>query len=353
MPRCTIVSFRFGLTDGVSVVSRNWAVVLRRLGFDVSWVAGAFESGWEAGDPTHLVAGLGIDDPMPPDVAALTGALAHADLVIVENLCSIPLNLPAARAVTGVLRGRPAILHHHDPPWQRQRFEHITELPPDDPAWLHVTVNDLTRREMADRGIEATTVYNGFDSDPPTGDRAGTRRRLGLDDDTLLVAHPVRAIRRKAISRAVGIAEALGGTYWLLGPAEDGYGPTLAGELAAATCPVIHAPVGTQGDIYAAADLIVFPSTWEGFGNPPVEAALYRRPVVVGNYPVATELRGLGFRWFTHDDLDTVASWLGGHDQARRDGLLDHNRDVAVRQLSLERMARRLESLLDGAGWLP
>jgi hypothetical protein len=26
---------------------------------------------------------------------------------------------------------------------------------------------------------------------------------------------------------------------------------------------------------------------------------------------------------------------------------------VAVRQLSLERMARRLESLLDGAGWLP
>jgi glycosyltransferase involved in cell wall biosynthesis len=167
------------------------------------------------------------------------------------------------------------------------------------------------------------------------------------------VAHPVRAIRRKAISRAVGIAEALGGTYWLLGPAEDGYGPTLAGELAAATCPVIHAPVGTQGDIYAAADLIVFPSTWEGFGNPPVEAALYRRPVVVGNYPVATELRGLGFRWFTHDDLDPVASWLGGHDQARRDGLLDHNRDVAVRQLSLERMARRLESLLDGAGWLP
>ena len=155
------------------------------------------------------------------------------------------------------------------------------------------------------------------------------------------------------MGRGGGMAEAGGGNDGRGGAGEDGDGAARDGEVAAAACPVIHAPVGTQGDIYAAADLIVFPSTWEGFGNPPVEAALYRRPVVVGNYPVATELRGLGFRWFTHDDLDPVASWLGGHDQARRDGLLDYNRGVAVRQLSLERMARRLESLLDGAGWLP
>ena len=33
------------------------------------------------------------------------------------------------------LRGRPALLHHHDPPWQRDRFAHVTELPVDDPAW--------------------------------------------------------------------------------------------------------------------------------------------------------------------------------------------------------------------------
>ena len=79
-------------------------------------------------------------------------------------------------------------------------------------------------------------------------------------------------------------------------------------------------------------------------GSPNVQVRAYR---------VTGRVQGVGFRWFTHDDLDPVASWLGGHDQARRDGLLDHNRDVAVRQLSLERMARRLESLLDGAGWLP
>jgi hypothetical protein len=87
----------------------------------------------------------------------LHAALADVDLVVVENLLSIPLNLPASRALAEVLRGRPAILHHHDPSWQRERFVHITELPPRDKAWRHVTINKLTQRQMAERGIEATT----------------------------------------------------------------------------------------------------------------------------------------------------------------------------------------------------
>jgi mannosylglucosylglycerate synthase len=340
MPVCALVSFRFGPTDGVSVVARNWRRALERLGYATILVAGE-------GDADILVPGLGIDHTEPPDPQALAAALADADLVVVENLLSIPLNLPASRAVAATLRGRPAILHHHDPPWQRERFAAITELPPDDPAWRHVTINRLTEAEMAARGIRATTIYNGFDVDPAPGDRATTRAALGVAEEALVLAHPVRAIARKQVPRAIAIAEELGGVYWLLGPAEEGYGATLEGILAGAQCPVRHQSAPTRADIYAAADLILFPSTWEGFGNPPVEAAIFRRPVIVGDYPVADELRGLGFRWFRPDELAEVRRFLAEPDEER----LDHDRALAVRHLSLEVMEARIADLLEDAGW--
>ncbi|HJO79975.1 MAG: glycosyltransferase family 4 protein [Acidimicrobiales bacterium] len=353
MPRCTIVSFRFGVTDGVSVVAQTWADALLGLGFEVTWVAGSFEPGWTGVGHARTLPGLEMGSKEPPDRAALANALGDADLVIVENLCSIPLNIPAASMVADLRRGLPTILHHHDPPWQRKRFEHVTELPPDDTAWRHVTINDLTCNEMAERGITATTIYNGFDKHLRVGDRHGTRRGLGISNDTILVAHPVRAIPRKAIELATALSEAIDGTYWLTGPAEDGFGPELASLLAAARCPVIHAQGRPAHDIYAAADLIAFPSTWEGFGNPPVEAALYRRPVVVGDYPVAVELRKMGFSWFSHDRPDEILSWLTDPDQARREEMLDTNRRLAVQNFSLEMVADGLETLLDEAGWLP
>ncbi len=362
MARCTIISFRFGPTDGVSVVARLWADALSVLGFDVDWVAGGVEPGWDDLRPVRIVNGIGIGEPGPPDARMLTEALEGADLVVVENLCTIPLNPLASHAVAGVLRGRPTILHHHDPPWQRARFAHITDLPPDDPAWRHVTINDLTRRQMADRGLAAVTIRNGFDPDPPPGDREATRHRLGLDSsaEDLLVVHPVRAIPRKAVDRAIALTESLSSpdhgdrsaTYWLPGPAEEGFGPELAGLLAAARCPVVRHPATSRADLYAAADVVAFPSIWEGFGNPPVEAALARRPAAVGPYPVADELRALGFRWFDSDEPGPLRTWLSAPADERVE-LLDHNQQVAVNELSTDRMTAGLKALLSKAGWLP
>ena len=68
MSRCSIISFRFGPTDGVSVVARNWADALHQMGFDVDWVAGGFEQGWHATGATTVVPGLGIDDIDRPTV---------------------------------------------------------------------------------------------------------------------------------------------------------------------------------------------------------------------------------------------------------------------------------------------
>jgi len=329
-------------------VARNWADALQSIGFKVSWVAGQFEPGWEDHRPSTVIPGLGIGES-GPDTKELKDALVDADLVVVENLCTIPLNIFAARSVSEVLRGRPTLLHHHDPPWQRKELSHITELPPDDPAWQHVTINNLTRRQMAHRGLRATTIYNGFDTNPAPGDRKKTRERLEVDDSTLLLLHPVRAIPRKRVDKALTIASNLKGTYWLSGPVENSYGPDLENLLSRAKCPILRTSIRNRSDLYAAADLVVFPSSWEGFGNPPVEASIHRRPVVVGNYPVANELRSLGFRWFSPEDLGETQFWLNNRDLA----LLDHNQKIASTQLSLQHMTARLETLIRSSGWLP
>ncbi len=342
MPTCALVSFRLGGTDGVSIVAEAWGHSLASLGFTVTTVAGE-------GPVDRLVPGLALGAEAPPAAPALAAALAGIDLVVVENLCTIPLNLPAARVTAQVLAGRPAILHHHDPPWQRERFAHITELPPDDPAWRHVCINRRTRTEMAERGIEAVTIYNGFATDPPPGDRDGTRSALGVGPDEPLLVHPVRAIERKNVPAALDLCAAVGGTYWLPGGAEEGYGPTLEALLASARCRVIHRAWTGRADLYAASDAVLFPSTWEGFGNPPVEAALHGRQAVVGHYPVADELRALGFEWLPADDPAPLASWLAVPDPA----VLDRNRAVATAHLSLETQTEALRALLDRAGWLP
>lgn len=340
MPTAALLSFRFSPTDGVSVVSRRWADVLGGLGFDVVTVA--------ATGADRLVDGIGLDTTTRPDADALRLALADADLVVVENLCTIPLNVPAALLTAEILRGRPAVMHHHDPPWHRARYHHVTELPVDDASWAHVSITDTAADELRARGIDSTVIYNGFEA-PDIGDRVGTRARLGVSPSELLVAHPVRAIERKNVPAALRLAEQLGGTYWLLGPAEEDYGPTLARVLAEATCRVIHEPSGQIDDIYAAADLVAYPSSWEGFGNPPIEAALRRRPVAVGDYPFAGELRRLGFGFFEPADVDGIRSFLDAPDAA----LLGSNEELAAALFSIERVEQGVRGLLDEQGWLP
>lgn len=339
---CAIVSFRLGLTDGVSVAAQGWQRVLDDLGWATVTVAGE-------GPVDRVVAGLALSAVEAPTRADVEAALADADVVLVENLLSIPMNLPASRVVGDVLRGRPAILHHHDPPWQRPHYAHVEELPPDDPSWRHVTINRLTADQFAERGMEAVVVYNGFDTRQPAGNRERTRQGLGVADDEVLVAHPVRAIPRKGVPTAVALTEALGGVYWLPGPAEDGYGDELSAVLSAARCRVLRRPVTDMADLYAACDLVAFPSTWEGFGNPPIEAAIHRRPVAVGPYPVAEELRGLGFRWLDAARPADVAEALA----AGPGSDLDHNHDLAEQHFSLSALRRGVADLLATAGWRP
>jgi glycosyltransferase involved in cell wall biosynthesis len=345
-PGAALISFRLGGSDGVSVEAQKWRSALEILGFDVRTVAGS-------GPVDHCLPGLAIDAPDPPTDGEIDDALRAADLVVVENLCSLPLNPPAAEGVARVLRSRRAVLHHHDLPWQRERFAGAPP-PPDHPGWVHVTINDLSRRQLADRGIAATVVRNAFDVDPPVGDRVRTRAALGITEHDRLLLQPTRALARKNVGGGLALAAGIGATYWLLGPAEDGYGPELDRLLAAAEIPVVHGhgPAGAGSDVadaYAACDAVALPSTWEGFGNPSVESAVHDRPLAIGPYPVARELRDFGFRWFAHDDPRPLARWL----EAPEAALLEHNHDVARTHFSLRDLPDRLARLLAGSGSTP
>ncbi|HEX7168947.1 MAG TPA: hypothetical protein VF230_18360 [Acidimicrobiales bacterium] len=314
----------------MSVEARKWAWALAQLGISVRWVAGA-------GDGLDVaVPGLAIGAQVPPTAREVADAVDGCDVVVVENLLSLPLNPAARDAVALALRGRPTVVRHHDLAWQRPQFGSAAPAPPVDRAWAHVTINELSRAELAARGVDAVTLYNRFRREEPTGAPLppGVHGRVALQ--------PTRAIARKNIPAAVRLAAGIGATYWLLGPAEDGYEGELARVLRAAPCPVVHrsAPVW---DAYAAAAVVAFPSTWEGFGNPTIESALARRPLAIGDYPVASELRAFGFRWFAADDVDAVRRFVDEPDEA----LLDHNEAVAQEHFSLDGLPAALQPVLE------
>jgi glycosyltransferase involved in cell wall biosynthesis len=280
------------------------------------------------------VNGLGWPVTGDPLVTDVRSAIDGADVVIVVNVLSLPLHVRAAEVVASALHGRRAVLLHLDLPWQRQAMAIPDPWPPTDDAWDHVVINDLSRKQLATRGVDARVIRNAIDVDEPRGERV-------VDADVRpLLLHPARAIARKDVPTAIRLAEQLGGTYWLTGPAEEGY--PVDDVLAGARCPVLRRPMPNIPDAYASCDAVLFPSRWEGFGQPVLEAAVHRRPIAVGDYPVADELRAFGFEWFPTDDAASLASFLADPD----DALHDTNEAVVRTHFSLERLRADIAGLL-------
>lgn len=362
--RFGFVSFRLGGPDGVSVETEKWRAALAILGHDTYRVAGAFGN-VAAGDVR--VPGLGYTGSAgvaAPGRAELEAALAPADVVVVENMFGLPLNVKASAVLADVLDNRGAIGHHHDLPWQRPALADLAAglaplFPPPLPHMAHVTINDLSRRELASRGIKARLIPNTFDPDPAPGHLADElRAKLGVAGrDATVALVPSRVIPRKNVSRAVAFCEALAAAgarpvvLLVTGPVEDGYSPEFARLCERTPVDIEHHPdwFGQSGtfsiaDAYGAADVVVFASDWEGFGNPVMESVAHSRPLVVSPYPVLSELESLGFA-FTHLDDDpaaAVSEYLSGRCDAR----VGPNREVLAAELSPARLVADLSGLV-------
>jgi glycosyltransferase involved in cell wall biosynthesis len=357
-----VVSYRLGGNDGVAVEARKWSWALRELGFDVRRVAGGFEGAPQPDDVT--IPGIAIDAPPPEAVGTLAAEIARAlegaEVVVVENICSLPLNAGAARAVVGALEGSAArvLFRHHDLPWQRRHLRALEqEFPPRRPGALHVTVNLRSRRELQARGYRAVhAVHNYFDLDPELGDRAATRAHWGFGDDEVIVFQPARAIERKNVPGGVRFSGRLAHMtgrdvrYWLSGPAEDGYGATLERVLARSEVPVTYGRPSTVANAYAACDVIAFPSTWEGFGNPVIESIAHRRPLAAFPYPVLAEILAAGVRCFSTETPENLVKFLADSDDAREQ-YYDVNLRRARLSFSLPELPGAIDQVFRVEGW--
>jgi glycosyltransferase involved in cell wall biosynthesis len=314
-------------------------------------VAGELDDGPRPGDAWIPFLAIDPVEGSRPEPGALAAALAGAELVVVENLCSLPINPDAASLAADVLEQHvgAVVFHHHDLPWQRAGLYSPPEIPPRREHSLHVTINDHSREELAHRGIDAITIRNAFDLDPRLGDRHTTRAAFGFAPDDVVLLQPTRAIPRKNIPGAIEFATEIAGLIdhrrvrlWITGPAEDGYDDVFARLIAESPIPVTVGRAESVSDAYAAADLVVFPSTWEGFGNPVIESISHRRPIAVGTYPVLEELRAFGVELLSIDDPTGAADWLRAPDP----GVLAANVERVRPHCSLPDLPKRLDRAL-------
>jgi glycosyltransferase involved in cell wall biosynthesis len=199
-------------------------------------------------------------------------------------------------------------------------------------------------------------VHNYFDLAPPPGQRDATRDQLGFAPDDFVLFQPARAIERKNVPGGLRFAQRLkhlmhGASlqYWLSGPAEDGYGPTLDHVLERAPVPVTMGRVAAA-DGYAACDLVVYPSTWEGFGNPVIESIAWRRPCAAAPYPVLAEILATGVRVLSTERPEQVAQFLD-EPAAVRDRYYDVNLRRARLSYDLADLPKALDAAFEAHGW--
>jgi glycosyltransferase involved in cell wall biosynthesis len=332
-----MISTRFNGLDGVSLESAKLAEVLVEAGHTVSWFAGElgpqFSPGrlhprahFETDDNRRLEAACFGSFTRTPEVTAVlraeTDDLKAAlrsflddfaiDVVITQNALTIPMQLPLGMALTEVLaeRDMPVIAHHHDFAWERERFEvnAVPDIlgaafPPVLHRMRHMVIQTSAREQLIQRrGVVPTLLPNVMDFErgpAEPGDGSRFRLHAGLDDDDIVLLQPTRVVPRKGIEITIDLAAALNDPRVKVvithpeGDEGDDYGAELRAQADRLGVDLRfvntqqfegHSRESALGDAYAAADLVCFPSRYEGFGNAILEAFFHRRPVFVNRY---------------------------------------------------------------------
>jgi glycosyltransferase involved in cell wall biosynthesis len=94
-----------------------------------------------------------------------------------------------------------------------------------------------------------------------------------------------------------------------------------------------YVPMQDLPSLYAAAELLLYPSLYEGFGLPPLEAMACGCPVVISNTPSLAEICGDAGRYVVAEDVQSIVDGLSAV-------LTDRSLREHLRSSGLERVQR-------------
>ncbi|MCD6317551.1 glycosyltransferase family 4 protein [Candidatus Aerophobetes bacterium] len=408
--RIGFISTRLAGTDGVSLETEKWANIFESEGHLCFYMAGELDSPPQR---SHLVKEAHFKHPAIQEVfnecfgnvrvrKPSTTKKIHQikdklkseiykflrdfkiDILIPENALAIPLNIPLAIAITEVIAetGIPTIAHHHDFFWERKRFlvnavwDYLNmAFPPHLPSIQHVVINSSADNQLSLRtGISATIIPNVMDFDhPPRIDdySSDIRESLGLAQDEFLILQPTRVVKRKGIEHSIELVKRLNMKAKLVishASGDEGYEyeqrvqeySSMMGVNTLFVSDIIKPYRGrtndgrkiyTPQDIYARADLVTYPSNFEGFGNAFLEAIYFRKPIVVNNYSIyAVDIKPKGFKVIELDDyvnseaVELTREVLTNPELVKE--MVEYNYELGRRYYSYSILKQRLKVLL-------
>jgi glycosyltransferase involved in cell wall biosynthesis len=260
-------------------------------------------------------------------------------LIIPENALTIPVNIPLGIAITEFIAetGIPTIAHHHDFYWERDRFlingcqDYLNKaFPPDLHSIRHVVINSLASEQLSHRlGISNTIIPNVYDyAKEPEGLEnypCELKNKIGIKEDELFILQPTRIVPRKWIEKSIEIVNSLKLPNPALvishasGDEGDEYYYRImeySKNMGVKIIPIDHL-IGnnhvnnnkkyTIADVYKCADIITYPSGYEGFGNAFLEAIYYNKPIIVNRYSIyVADIEPKGFDVVTIDGVVTA-----------------------------------------------
>jgi len=334
------------------------------------------------------------------------------NLLVPENALTIPLNIPLGIALTEIISetGMPAIAHHHDFFWERQHFmtsaawEYLNmAFPPHLPTIEHVVINSSADNQLSLRtGISSTIIPNVMDFENPPPMTAGfqscgldlenntpvvddyasdVRQALGVADDEMLILQPTRVVKRKGIEHAIELVhrlKSLGVKAKLIishASGDEGYDyerrvreySKLMKVDTYFVSNIINEQRGltknsrkiyTLEDVYPHADLVTYPSTFEGFGNAFLEAIYFCRPIVINTYSIYTmDIKPKGFSVIEIDGYVSDAAVRRAKkvltDPEYRNKMVKHNYETAQKYFSYSILRKKLKNLISDCTGCP